>query len=158
MPLDQDTQLVLDTLASLGAPDFADLSVEDARALSLTPPPAEPTQVGKVFDRTIAGLEMDVPVRIYQPPSQRTHSGALVYYHGGGWVIGNLDSHDEVCRQLCAGAGIVVVSVDYRLAPEARYPAAVTDCYDALIWTEANATELGINPRAHCHRRRQRRR
>src|SRR6202012_640831 len=70
----------------------------------------------------------------------------LVYFHGGGWVIGDLDSHDRICRQLANDAGCVVVSVDYRLAPEHRFPAAVDDSADATKWIVAQAGQLGIDP------------
>jgi acetyl esterase len=70
----------------------------------------------------------------------------LVYFHGGGWVLGGLDTHDSVCRELAHGAGAIVVSVDYRLAPEHKFPAAADDCYAAVVWAAAHATEIGADP------------
>jgi acetyl esterase len=145
MALDPDTRNMLDMLASMGMGDIADLTPEQARAMRMTPPPAEPTPVGAVADRTLPSAREPIPVRIYSPatPAQR---GALVYFHGGGWVIGDLDSHDETCRRLCSGAGLTVISVHYRRAPETTYPGAVEDCYAATCWTAENAAALGIDP------------
>ncbi len=85
----------------------------------------------------------DIPVRTYRPKDAGSGLPILVHYHGGGWVIGDLDTHDHVCRELCVGAGCLVVAVDYRLAPEARFPAAVDDAWAALQWVAANARRLG---------------
>jgi acetyl esterase len=98
-----------------------------------------------VVDRSIAGPAGPIPLRIYTP-STAAPRGALVYYHGSGFVLFDLDSHDAECRALCNHAGASVVSVDYRLAPEHRFPAAVEDAWAALEWTAAHATELGVDP------------
>lgn len=145
MPVDKDTQAVLDLLKQLGAPDFSTLSPEQARKLSLAPPPAKPTTVHSIENRTIAGSQTQIPLRIYRAAPDVANRGALVYFHGGGWVIGNLDSHDETCRRLCAGSGCTVISVDYRLAPETRYPGAMIDCFDATRWVAQEAASLGID-------------
>ena len=84
-------------------------------------------------------------MRVYRPAADGTFP-VLVYFHGGGWVIGGLDTHDGTCRLLCRDAGCVVVSVDYRLAPEHRYPAAAEDCYAATQWLADHASEIGIDP------------
>jgi len=144
MPLDPDTRNMLDMLASMGMSDIADLTPEQARAMQMTPPPANPTAVGGIDNRTIPGPDTPIPVRIYSPAAQNLR-GALVYFHGGGWVIGDLDSHDETCRRLCSSAGLMVISVDYRRAPETTYPGAVEDCYAATCWTAEHAAELGID-------------
>ena len=143
MPVDKDTQAVLDLLKQLGAPEFSTLTPEQARKLSLAPPPAEPTAVHAVENRTIPGSGGTIPVRIYRAEPARANRGGLLYFHGGGWVIGNLDSHDETARRLCAGSGCTVISVDYRLAPETRFPGALDDCFDA---TAREAGSLGIDP------------
>ena len=87
-----------------------------------------------------------VPVRIYRPTDSTEPQRALVYFHGGGFVIGSLDTHDGIARALAARADCIVVSVDYRLAPEHRYPAALDDCWTATRWVIANAERLGIDP------------
>lgn len=145
MPLDADTRNVLDTLESLGMKDIADLTPEEARNVQRTPPPAVPTVVGSVENRRIAGPDEDIELRIYTPDGPGP-AGALVYFHGGGWVLGDLDSHDETSRRLCREAGIVVVAVNYRRAPETTYPGAAEDCYAATVWTAEHAAELGIDP------------
>ena len=143
MPLDSDTQAVLNAMESMGVPDFSALTPEQARDFQLAAPPEVPTVVGEVSDRTIQGSQAAIPLRIYRPGAERT--GVILYFHGGGWVIGNLDSHDETCRRLCAGTGQTVVSVDYRLAPETRYPGAVVDCYDATAWVSENTDSLSVD-------------
>lgn len=157
MPLDKDTERFLDQLSALGAPELSNLSPEAARALSFAPPPEddeqEPVPVASVTDRKIPGGDAqdrqgaagEIPIRIYKPlvPS---HKGALVYFHGGGWVLGDLDSHDAICRRLAGGAGITVVAVDYRLAPETSYPGPLNDCYAATTWVANNAELLDIDP------------
>ena len=144
MPLHQECRQVLDLLESLGAPDFSEVGVAEARDFSLAPPPAAPTPVAEVTERTLSTPHAEVPVRIYRP-KRKDGGGVLVYFHGGGWVIGGLDSHDESCRMLCAGADVLVVAVDYRLAPETRYPGAVMDCYNATAWVSEHAAELGAD-------------
>jgi acetyl esterase len=94
----------------------------------------------------IPGPGGEIPVRIYRP-SDDDRLPALVYFHGGGWVLGNLDSHDATCRLLTNGAQCVVISVDYRLAPEHKFPAAADDAYAATTWVAENAAPLGIDPR-----------
>ncbi|MFN8522878.1 MAG: alpha/beta hydrolase [Chloroflexota bacterium] len=103
-----------------------------------------PESVVSVEDRSFPGPAGAVGLRVYSPGG----SGLPVYifYHGGGWVIGDLDSHDHVCRRIANSVGCVVVSVDYRLAPEARFPAAAEDAYAALRWVFNNATSLGGDP------------
>jgi len=88
-----------------------------------------------------------VPIRVYRPAGvpDATRLPVLVFFHGGGWVIGDLDTHDTLCRQLTAGAGISVVAVDYRLAPEHKFPAAADDAWSATTWIVAHAGELGVD-------------
>ncbi len=145
VPLDQQTKNILDALETLGMKDLADLTPEEARNLQLTPPPEVPTPVADVEHRVIPGPDEDIELRIYTPPAPAL-AGALVYFHGGGWVIGDLDSHDETCRRLCSGTRVKVVAVHYRRAPETTYPGAAEDCYAATVWVAENAAALGIDP------------
>lgn len=110
--------------------------------------PGVPPEVYSDEDRTIPGPHGLIPIRIYTPAEARTPMGILMYFHGGGWVLGNLETHDIVCRNLANGAGCVVVAVDYRLAPEHKFPAAPEDCYAATKWAAANAAALGGNANA----------
>jgi len=112
------------------------------RVLEGTPP-----EVARTSELTIAMRSGSRPGRAYYPPGADEGTGAvpgLVYYHGGGFTIGSIETHDTVCRRLCVAASCVVVSVDYRLAPENRFPAAVEDCYDAYRWVRDHAQELGM--------------
>jgi acetyl esterase len=115
-----------------------------AKRRLLNPPPVD--DVGSVNDRTIPGPAGEIPVRVYTPLKSGAGRGVLVYFHGGGWVIGDLDSHDAVCRAVSNAAECVVVSVHYRLAPEHRYPAAADDAYAATVWVAEHAVELGVEP------------
>jgi acetyl esterase len=103
------------------------------------------TPVAAVEDRLIPGSAGDVPVRVYTPQG-RGPFPVVVFFHGGGWVLGDLDTHDPLCRSLCAGAGCTVVSVGYRLAPEHRFPAAVDDALAAVRWVAEHAAEVGGDP------------
>ncbi len=102
----------------------------------------KPIQVGKVEDRTIEGRNGAIPIRIYVPKNTND-AKVITFYHGGGFVIGNLDTHDKACRRLCKMNQAVVVAVDYRLAPEHKFPAAVEDCYDATKWVSENISKYG---------------
>ncbi len=105
-----------------------------------------PAPVKNVEDRGIPGPGGEIPVRIYTPASTEPLP-ALVYFHGGGWVIGDLDTHDSTCRTLANSAQCVVVSVGYRLAPEHKFPAAVDDAYAATAWVADHAEEIGVDKR-----------
>ncbi|WP_158883764.1 alpha/beta hydrolase [Amycolatopsis anabasis] len=106
-------------------------------------PPGQP--VAAVRDDVVPG-EPDLAVRIYRPVAGEAALPVIVYFHGGGFVLCDLDTHDGVCRLLANEAGALVVAVDYRRAPEHRYPAAVQDAYRAVCWVSARATELGGDP------------
>lgn len=143
MSLDQQTRTFLDQLASLGAPPLEALPVEQGRAVfrQVFGGSGEPPAVASVSDREIPGPGGPIVLRIYAP----TAAGplpVLVYFHGGGWVLGDLDSHDPFCRALTNAAGCAVVSVHYRMAPEHRFPAAVDDCFAALEWVSRNAASF----------------
>jgi len=145
--LDPQAKAVIDLIIKSGRPAYHQLSPKDARQLfretrpASTPPAPE---IGAVSD-----LRADhIPFRLYRPKNVPTSTRlpALIFFHGGGWVIGDLETHDVLCRQLTAAAGISVVNVDYRLAPEHRYPAAVEDAWAATRWVETHAAELAIDP------------
>ena len=147
MRLHPDDQRVLDLIKASGRPPLNTLSPEEARVASaasrmvLQP---DPPEVAELRDLDGDG----VPLRLYRGAG--TPAGAilpcLIFFHGGGWVIGDLDSHDVVCRQIANEAGCCVISVHYRLAPEHRFPAAVDDSATATGWIIANATALRIDP------------
>jgi acetyl esterase len=101
-------------------------------------------EVARVENRTLPGPAGEIPVRIYAP-SERRGLPALVYFHGGGFVIGGLDTHDGTCRSLANAIGCTVVSVDYRLAPEHKFPAAPEDCYAATRWVAEKGAEIGVD-------------
>ena len=126
-----------------------DDGVEVAREkLRVMKPPPEMLPNMRIEERTIGhGDVADVPVRIYWPPIEQ-HDGlpVVVFYHGGGWAIGDLDTHDHVARAHAVGTGAIVVSVDYRLAPEHPYPEGVEDAWAALQWVSEHAGELGGDP------------
>ena len=106
---------------------------------------AEPLPVARIEEQSVPGPESGMRLRLYWPNSA-ARPPAIVYYHGGGHVIGSLDTHDLVARNLCAGAEALVASVDYRMGPEHKFPAAVEDSFAALKWVHANAQELGADP------------
>jgi acetyl esterase len=146
MPLDEDMKQVLDLMAPQGTPDFTSFTVEQLRANmgALMVAQGDPEPVGRVENRSFPGPGGDVPIRIYTPAGAGPHP-VLVYFHGGGWVLCNLDTHDGTCRSLCNQAGCVVVSVDYRLAPEHKFPAGLEDCYAATRWVAERAATLGVD-------------
>ncbi|MFE6895217.1 alpha/beta hydrolase [Streptomyces sp. NPDC057694] len=126
-------------------------ATEARRILAAAPTsPFPPPVVGAVEDREIPGAPggPPIPVRIYRPEGGPGPRPVVVFFHGGGWVICDLDSHDSTARALCRDAGAVVVSVDYRLAPEHRFPAAVDDAYAALCWVAGHVAELGADAAA----------
>jgi acetyl esterase len=145
MPLHPFLQQTLDAAAAGGSLpyyDMATMAEVRAAALAGNPPPPEPVAVAAVADILIPASPQPIPARIYHPPGEGPHP-AVVYFHGGGFVALGLDSHDSICRRLCAGSGCLVISVDYRLAPEHRFPAATDDALAATRWVAANAAVLG---------------
>ena len=105
-----------------------------------------PTEVGRIEEREIPGPAGAMRARFYWPKGASGPVPAILYYHGGGHVIGDLDTHDGQARNLCQGAGALLVSIDDRMGPEHRFPAAVEDCWAALVWLHANAASLGADP------------
>ena len=122
-------------------------SAADARAVAKQlPRPAEVEAVASVEDRTVPGPAGAVPVRVYRPSDDGAARPGVVYFHGGGFVICDLDTHDGACRRMANAVDAVVVSVDYRLAPEHRWPAAADDAHAATVWVAEHADELGVDP------------
>ena len=148
MPLDPQARRVIEAVTQLNLKPVESSTPDEARE-SLR----ARTEVLGPFESVAATADHRVPVkggaitvRVYSPGGPGPHP-ALVYYHGGGWVIGDLYTHDGLCRSLTNAARCVVVSVDYRLAPEFKYPVPVEDSYAALAWTVASAARLGIDAR-----------
>ncbi|MBZ5607544.1 MAG: alpha/beta hydrolase [Acidobacteriia bacterium] len=150
--LDLNVRLLLQAIQGEGNPPLESLPPVEARkaaAESMQPVRGTPETVRSVEDLRIPGPLGEIPIRVYTPEPDAPRAG-LVYFHGGGWVIGDLDTHDVPCRAIARRSGAVVVSVDYRLAPEHKFPAAVTDCYAATVWVSENAARLGIDPQRIC--------
>jgi acetyl esterase len=148
MPLDPQAKAFLDQAAASGAPPFNMMTVQQAReAIGVLFAPKGPREpVKSVEDRVINAGGVKLPVRIYTPEGKGPFP-ILVFFHGGGWVIGNCETHDTPCRALANGAGCIVVSVDYRLAPEHKFPIPAEDCYAATKWAALNAAGFGGDPK-----------
>lgn len=148
MPLDPQVQAMMDQVATLNLPPVNTISPEEARANGRKRKQAlnmEVEPVADVSDSVISGPECELNIRVYKPEGDGPHP-LVMLFHGGGWVVGDLDSEDTTGRGLCRRANAVVVSVDYRLAPETRFPGAVDDCYAATVWAVDHAAQLGIDP------------
>ncbi len=150
MPLDADNLTVLEMIRAAGRPPFETLTPAEAReayANSRAVLQPDPDDVEDVRDLAAPAASGDIPLRLYRPAgASGDRLPGLVYYHGGGWLLGGLDSHDVICRRLANAARCVVVSVDYRMAPEHKFPAAVDDCAAATRWAIEHAAGLGIDP------------
>ena len=142
--LDPQARALIDLMIEKGVPPTHTLTPAQARSFyrdrrGFTQP--EPPPMAEVLDMKAGS----VPVRLYRPTAAQTPQPVLVYLHGGGWTIGDLDTHDVLCRQLARDGACTVVSVDYRMGPEHRFPAAVDDCVDAFDWLRAHAQELQLD-------------
>jgi acetyl esterase len=145
--LDADAQLMLRLLALIGHRSLDGLTPAAAREdihRSSRVLAGAPLPVDRVIDVAVPGPSGTMAGRLYVPGTEVP--GLLVYYHGGGWVVGDLDTHDVVARQLARDAGLGVLSISYRRAPEHRFPAAVEDAYAAFMWAVGHATSLGLGP------------
>jgi len=146
--LDPQAQALIDLIAEKALPPTHMLSPDDARAYysdrrGFSQP--APRAMAEVRDLAAPGPLGEIALRLYRPAGLPAAAPTLVYYHGGGWVIGDLDTHDVLCRQLADEAHCVVVSVDYRMGPEHRFPAAPDDCLAATRWLQAQAGTLGLD-------------
>ena len=148
--LDPSAALLAKIMKEAGRPALDTLPPPEARAqsnLNRAAVQPDPPAMQSVEDMRVAAPHGAIPVRVYKPltlPKSNT-APVLVYYHGGGWVIGDLESHDVVCKEIATKAGLVVIAVDYRLAPEHQFPAAVDDCIAATDWVARNAAKLGVD-------------
>jgi acetyl esterase len=149
--LDPDAAAVYKAFQDAGRPAYETLTAPEARdyymqaRVVMNP---EPPELKSAEALAIPAPHGTIPARIYTPKTLRTKDGlapCLVFFHGGGWVIGNLETHDVVCRKLAHEGELIVISVDYRLAPEHKFPAAVDDAITATSWIAANAKQLGID-------------
>ena len=137
-------------LRAANLPPYEQSTPAEARArmdmIGMLESPVEPVSV--VRDFTIAGPQQELPLRLYSPTSLKhmDPQPALVYFHGGGWVIGSITSHDRLCRAIANAAACIVISVGYRLAPEHKFPAAVLDCEAGFRYVATHAAELGVDP------------
>src|SRR5437016_2098769 len=152
MALDPQAQAVINLVIKSGRPAYNTLSPKDARQLFRETRPATtptPPEIGAVRNLVAQGPGGPIPLRVYRPAGVAASVAlpGLLYFHGGGWVIGDLDTHDVLCRQLTAEAGVTVVNVDYRLAPEHKFPAAADDAWEATRWVASAADLLGIDAR-----------
>lgn len=146
MSLDPQAKQLLDSLAQTDLPAINTLSPTEARQqmLNATAGLGKPEAVDSLEDRRIPGSGGEIPLRIYKPSGERLP--IVVYFHGGGWVLGGIETHDGYCRALANASRSMVVSVDYRLAPEHKYPAAAEDAYEATRWVSEHAVALGGRP------------
>ncbi len=147
MPLDPQVQVFLDEINALHTPPPSELTLEQVRAGVKTDPAelGEPAPMAATEDRRVPGPAGDVPIRIYTPYGPQPLP-VFVYFHGGGFVLGDVPSHDAYCTAIAKAAGCIVVSVEYRLAPEHKYPAAPEDAFAATRWVADHAAEFGGDP------------
>ncbi|MBU6281526.1 alpha/beta hydrolase [bacterium] len=150
MPLDPKCRILLDVLSPPGARRLEESSVAEAREMmdrlaAMRAGGAVPSYPGTIRDREIPGPHGPIPVRVYAPESTGPHP-LLAYFHGGGWVLGSVSTADVACRALAAATGCVLVSVDYRLAPEHEFPVPLDDCTAAVRWLAEHAAEVDADP------------
>lgn len=148
MALDPDAARILETFNQPGRVPYEAMSPAEARAAYMAGRMAtapEPRFVASVRDIAIETGATRLPIRIYHPAPQDSPLPTLIYLHGGGWVLGNIESHDSLCRHLSTGSGCAVVSVDYRLAPEHKFPAPIEDALAALDWVQRDGAEFGLD-------------
>lgn len=147
MPVHAEVEGFLKMLADAGTKGFHEMEPVECREafsglLAMLPPSS--AKIAGTEDRSIPGPAGDVPIRIFTPEGTGPFP-VLVYFHGGGFVIGSLDDYNSICQEVCSLAGCVVVAVDYRLAPEHKFPAAPDDCYAATQWVAENAASISVD-------------
>jgi acetyl esterase len=148
MPLDHDAEILLKMIQEANRPTFESVGAVAARDLYMAGRKAlspDPMPIAETRDVAIPGSGGPIPARLYRSAKNGTLP-VLVFFHGGGWVVGNIDSHEAMCRHIANRAECAVVSVDYRMGPEHKFPAAVEDCFAATAWTADNGASLGVDP------------
>lgn len=150
MPIHPDAAKVVELIVNSGRPPYPIIGHERAREIFVASRAVlqpDPPPVGEVRDLAAPGPAGKIPLRLYRGQGTDTSKPqpALIYYHGGGWVLGNLESHDGVCRSIANASQCAVIAVDYRLAPEAKFPAAADDAIAAAQWINNHAADLGID-------------
>lgn len=151
LTMDLQLQVLLWLIDALKVPSFTARPVAEARReLDHVAPTLDVERARDVaaYDRSVGGAAGPLRARVYVPDAVRGPAPGLVYFHGGGWVVGSIESHDRTCRALASRAGIVVISIEYRLAPEHPFPAAADDAIAATRWVLANAASLEMDPAA----------
>jgi acetyl esterase len=148
MPLHPQAEQFLERFRSLNIPPIDQMNLEQVRAMVI-PTPGSPEPIARKEDRVIPAADgSEIPARVYWPDGWSEDSDpltAVVYFHGGGWVIGTLEIYDAMCHAIANRANCIFVSVDYRMAPEYQFPTAAEDCHTATVWVSDNADELGVN-------------
>ena len=147
MAIDHVAAGLLQQMADAGMPPLNEMAPADARlaADGFIALGGEGDEVESIGNRTVPGHDYDIPIRVYKPKGTTGLLPCLVYYHGGGWVLGSLDGTDAICKAVANRAKCVVVSVDYRLSPEHKFPVPLDDCFAATEWVAANGAEIGVD-------------
>ena len=148
MPLHPQVQPLLDAMNAMEGPKLHEMTPEEARAMfeAMRAAPPDPPELRSVEDHKVPSPDGHIiPIRVYRPIDGGDTPPVLVYFHGGGWVIGSIESHDAPCREIAARSGCAVVSVEYRLSPETTFPGPLDDCFAATQWVAANGAEIGVD-------------
>jgi acetyl esterase len=152
MSLDADTKAFLARMVELNPPRYESLDPVAARvamAAARTAAAIKPPAIHEIRMLTASANDRDIPIRSYRPEANQSaiEEPALIFFHGGGWVIGDLDSHDLLCRRLALASGCRILSVEYRMAPESKFPSALDDAIAATRWVFENSAALGLDTR-----------
>ncbi len=145
MPVDPDVAKLLKMMENIPKPDLANIDIKEFRKMmEQSPLPKKNEAVKSVEDMKFIHDGFEIPLRLYTP--ENAGDSIIIYFHGGGFVFGNIESHEGICRLAANRSRSKVLSVDYRLAPEYKFPAALDDALEALKWVQKNSSRLGINP------------
>ncbi len=146
MVVDPEVKKILDMIASMKVSELSSMDVKDIRKMmEESPLPKRVEEVKTVKDMTFEHHGNTIPLRLYTP--EKSSNGMILYFHGGGFVFGNINSYDSICRKIANESGNQVVSVEYRLAPENKFPSPVEDGFEAYLWVRKNASALGVDPK-----------